>query len=254
MSSGGKERFEALFYPGTQTLVNRFNERDPQKLAELERLHTAAAAYDILKLNKVEGGHDLAHLREIHRRLFGDVYQWAGEIRDYPLFKKRADGFTTEFARPEEIPVLDQKLRAIMADTDGFARIAPGHYVETLTKTYQTLNDMHPFREGNGRSQRILLTYLAERAGYELRYSDVAPDAWNHAASLAARINIGNGERIDGRTTELAKVFAHISHPLQPMNAYQKGREGLSSSTHVLTLAELAPGFKPGYAPSRRLR
>mgnify|MGYP003577630144 CR=1 FL=1 len=255
MSNPGKESFEALFYAGTKTLINHFGIQDPDKLAQIEKGLTAAATYDLLKLNPVKGDFDLAHMREIHRRLMGDVYPWAGEIRDFPLFKKRSDGFTTEFARPDEIPQLDQKIREIMKATEGFSHVPTGQFVETMAKTYQLANEMHPFREGNGRTQRIFLTYLAERAGYELKYSAVAPEAWNHAASMSARINIGNGDRVPGRTAELEKVFAHISSPLRPMSAYQQGREGLSAKqSQILTLAELAPGFKPGYTASRRLR
>jgi len=35
----------------------------------------------------VAGGYDLAHLQRIHRHLFGDVYDWAGEIRTVALAK-----------------------------------------------------------------------------------------------------------------------------------------------------------------------
>lgn len=255
MAGPDKESFEALFYPGTRTLINHFGIQDPEKLAQLERDHTAATTYDLLRVNPVKGKFDLDHMREIHQRLMGDVYPWAGTVRDFPLFKKRSDGFTTEFARPEEIPQFDKQLQAIMQATDSFSKIAAGKYVETMAKTYQLVNEMHPFREGNGRTQRIFLSYLAERAGYELRYKAVAPDAWNHAASMSARINLGQGDLVPGRTTELEKVFAHISQPLKPMSVYQQGREGLSQSqSQILTLQQLAPNFRPSYSSSRRLR
>ncbi len=255
MATSGKESFEALFYPGSKTLINNFGIRDADQLAQVEKAVTAAASYDLLKLDPAKGNFDLEHMREIHRRLMGIIYPWAGEVRDFPLFKKRGDGFTTEFARPDEIRVLDQQLQDISKATHGYSSIPAGEYVKTIAKTYQLANEMHPFREGNGRTHRIFLSYLAEQAGFELKYSAVAPDAWNYAAIMSARINIGNGERIAGRITELEKVFAHISQPLRPMNAYQQGREGLSpNQSQVLTLAQLAPGFRPGYSAARRLR
>lgn len=255
MAGTDKDSFEALFYPGTRTLINKLGIQDAEKLAEAEKSITAAASYDLLKLNPIKGGFDLAHMQEIHRRLMGEVYAWAGDVRDHPLFKKRPDGLTTEFARPDEIQGMNQRLQAIASATEGFSRIPVGKYVSTIAETYQLANEMHPFREGNGRTQRIFLSYLAEKAGYELRYSAVAPEAWNYAASLSARMAIGNGERIPGRTAELEKVFAHISQPLRPMNAYQQGREGLSpNQSQVLTLTQLAPNFQRSYSSSRRLR
>lgn len=255
MATSGKESFEALFYPGTKTLINNFGIQDADHLARVERDITAATTYDLLKLDPVKGNFDLEHMREIHRRLMGIVYPWAGEVRDFPLFKKRGDGFTTEFARPDEIPQLSKQLHDIAKATEGYSRIPPGEYVKTIAKAYQLANEMHPFREGNGRTHRIFLSYLAEQAGFDLKYSAVAPDAWNYAAMMSARINTGNGERVAGRTTELEKVFAHISQPLRPMNVYQQGREGLSpNQSQVLTLAQLSPGFRPGYSASRRVR
>lgn len=255
MTPSGKENFEALFYPGTKTLINNFGIRDADQLAQVEKAVTAASSYDLLKLEPVKGRFDLAHMCEIHRRLMSIVYPWAGEVRDYPLFKKRDDGFTTEFARPDEIHLLDQQLQNIAKATEGYLKIPSGEYVATIAKTYQLANDMHPFREGNGRTHRIFLSYLAEKAGFALKYSAVAPDAWNYAASMSARINIGYGERILGSTKELEKVFSHISQPLRSLNAYQQGREGLSlNQSHVLTLAQLSPGFRLGYSVSRRLR
>lgn len=255
MANAGKESFESLFYPGTKTLVNHFGIQDPDKLAQVELGLSTAATYDLLKLNPVKGNFDLEHMQEIHKKLLGDLYPWAGAVRDYPLFKKRPDGFTTEFARPDEIKLLDGQLKEVMAKTENFSRILPGEYVASIAKAYQLANEMHPFREGNGRTHRIYLTYLAQQAGFELKYNTVAPEAWNYAASVSARINVGNGERIAGRTTELEKVFAHISSPLQPMNAYKQGREGLSAqSSAILTLNELAPNFRPSYSNSRRMR
>ena len=44
------------------------------------------------------------------------------------------------------------------------------------------LNHIHPFPEGNGRTQRILLEQMAARAGYRLDHHRIARDAWLEAA------------------------------------------------------------------------
>lgn len=248
-------RFEALFYPGTQTLINHFGVKDPQKLADLEREHSSAAALDAKLLNPVMGDFDLKHMQAIHRRIFGDVYPWAGQIRDYPMFKKRDDGFVTEFARPDEFPRIHQALAKIMDDTAKFAAVAPGHYVEQISRVYQLVNEMHAFREGNGRTHRLYLDYLAQSAGYQLQFSKVSPSAWAYAASMSARISIGNGERVEGRTQELQKVFGHISSPIgRNTNSYLRGREGLAPEgpKKILELADLNSPAR-SYRSTRRL-
>ena len=250
-----ESKFEALFYPGTQTLINHFGVKDPQKLAQLERDHSAAAALDAKLLNPVAGNFDLQHMQEIHRRILGDVYPWAGQVRDYPLFKRRKDGFVTQFARPDEFPKIAQDLVKLINSTEKFSAIPPGRYVEQISRVYQIVNEMHPFREGNGRTHRLYLDYLAERAGYQLQFSKVTPEAWTHAASMSARISIGNGERVEGRTQELQKVFAHISSPVAgKTNSYLRGREGLAPEgpKQILGLADLNVASR-SYKSTRRL-
>lgn len=45
-----------------------------------------------------------------------------------------------------------------------------------LTDLYQRTNELHPFREGNGRTQRLFLMQLAEHAGYTLNFYDIDSD------------------------------------------------------------------------------
>lgn len=50
--------------------------------------------------------------------------------------------------------------------------------VESSTSDcYERTNELHPFREGNGRTQRVFLRQLAQSAGYELDFASVDPDA-----------------------------------------------------------------------------
>jgi fido (protein-threonine AMPylation protein) len=249
------DSFQALFYPGTQTLINHFGERDPHKLASLERAHAMAAGLDARMFNPIRGDFDLKHMQAIHERLFGGVYPWAGQVRDFPLFKRRADGLTTEFARPNELPLIDAELRLIMQRTSSFRNLQPGHFVEEIARVYQLANQMHPFREGNGRTHQLYLEYLADRAGFDLDFSRVEKAAWNYAASTAARIRLGEGEYVPGRTDELHRVFAHITQPPeQRAGSYHIGRERLAPGPagEKLTLKDLNPTLS-GYVPRRRL-
>ena len=46
-------------------------------------------------------------------------------------------------------------------------------FIEELTDFYCSTNYLHPFREGNGRTQRVFLTQLVRNAGYDLNWSEV---------------------------------------------------------------------------------
>ena len=87
---------DAYVYPGTSVLRNRFGLRDPSRLAALENEFSAGRLLELL-VRPEPGTYDLVHLARFHRRIFGDVYQWAGEIRTVAIAKGAL------FALPEHV-------------------------------------------------------------------------------------------------------------------------------------------------------
>ena len=74
-------------YPDSDVLINKFNIRDYEDLYIAERQITA------LKIAKLEetptkGSFNLAHIQSIHKFIFGDIYDWAGQIRKGDFLKK----------------------------------------------------------------------------------------------------------------------------------------------------------------------
>jgi cell filamentation protein len=80
-------------YPGTNVLRNHFGIRDAAELAELE---AAISAGRIAQLARrfIPGDYDTAHLQAVHRKIFGDIYPWAGEFRwarlDHPHHPRKS--------------------------------------------------------------------------------------------------------------------------------------------------------------------
>jgi cell filamentation protein len=72
-------------YPGTSVLRNRLGVTDPDFLDKQER------ALVVLRSRRgiPRGTFDLTHLRAIHRHLFQDIYDWAGELRTVEISKGR---------------------------------------------------------------------------------------------------------------------------------------------------------------------
>src|SRR5260370_4789993 len=150
---------------------------DQAKLDKFERFTTAAAAVE-LELNPVRGSFDRAHLQQIHKRLFEEVYPWAGEPRPTDL---RRPGFSW-FVRKEFLGItLDNTLSALAAEK---------HWKGLNEETFSAraahflgdLNHIHFFREGNGRTQREFVRELAAEAGYRLNWSRVKPELMNEAS------------------------------------------------------------------------
>ena len=157
-------------YPGTKVLVNRFNCRDQEKLSEIERTITFIKASE-LEANPIEGHFDLNHLKAIHHFLFCDIYDWAGTIRQKGFISKGESVFCkAEFIEPYS--------------SGFFKRLKRENYLVNLTKEefvirlafyIAEINALHPFREGNGRTQRIFANQLARQAGWNLNLSACTP-------------------------------------------------------------------------------
>ena len=50
-------------------------------------------------------------------------------------------------------------------------------FVNNIVDWYYTLNIIHPFREGNGRTERIFISYLIRFNGYDIDFSGIAADS-----------------------------------------------------------------------------
>ena len=80
------EFVDPYLYPGTEVLKNIPGIRDPLAASRFERRETLVRRRE-LERDPVQGTFDLAHLREIHRRLYQDVWEWAGQIRTVAITK-----------------------------------------------------------------------------------------------------------------------------------------------------------------------
>jgi cell filamentation protein len=94
------------------------------------------------------GDFDLAHLQAVHRHLFQDVYDWAGELRTVELSK---GGHQFMFRQYIQNGMADIHRRVVAANR--FEALSPEAFAIAAGKLMGDVNYLHPFREGNGRAQ-----------------------------------------------------------------------------------------------------
>ena len=157
-------------YPGTAVLINKLDIRDGQKLAQVEA--------DITKLRIAQwemrppvGTFNFEHYKAIHQHLFSDLYDWAGQIRTVNLAKKG-----THFCPAPEIEFQGKLIFDRLQKLDHLRGMEHSIFVEELTDFYCSTNELHPFREGNGRTQRLFLSQLSRNAEYGLNFSEIDGD------------------------------------------------------------------------------
>jgi cell filamentation protein len=141
----------------------------------------SVARVEQLKRRRLPGQYDLDHLRAFHWTIFQDVYPWAGQLRTVLIVK--AGG---SFCLPHLIASTAAELFGRLATADHLRGRNRAGFLDGLTPLLAEINALHPFREGNGRTQRAFLSQLARDAGFRLRWEGVDRDANIDAARAAA--------------------------------------------------------------------
>ena len=184
---------DPAYYAGTRVLRNLAGLQEQAALDEFETEMVTIRSEEGIP----EGCLTPTHYRAIHRHLFQDVYAWAGEDRTirtgkggnwfcYPEYI--ASQMDTLFAR------LDDAAFQPGADSDAF--------VPALAEFVGELNAIHPFREGNGRTQLLFVRLLGQRAGHPFRLETVEAEEFMQA--MIASFNFDYEPLID----ELERMLA----------------------------------------------
>jgi cell filamentation protein len=167
-------------YPGTSDLINRLGIRDQAALDAFEADVTAERAAQPLPPGRLS----YRHYRAIHWHLFHDVYSWAGRIRTVRIAKQGS-----AFCYPEHIDREMRRLFSDLAKQKRFRGLESADFAAHAAHFLAELNAIHPFREGNGRTQLSFLTVLAEHAEHPLAFARLEP-----ATILKAMINSFEGD------------------------------------------------------------
>jgi cell filamentation protein len=156
-------------YPDSDVLINKLDIRDLEELHVFERKLTMLRLLELMD-KPVSGKFDFKHLQAIHQYIFQDIYDWAGKVRTVDIAKgnmfcnvkfidSQADEIFTKLKAEKYLAGLDEET-----------------FVKRLAYYFSEINALHPFREGNGRSQREFIRSLALKNGYFIYFDRVTGD------------------------------------------------------------------------------
>lgn len=154
-------------YDDTTVLKNLPGIRQAEALARFEAVATAQRSDEALPHGRLS----VRHYRAIHHHLFQDVYPWAGRFRTVRLSKRGS-----AFCYPEHI---DREMVALfggLRQRRHLRGLAPDEFASAAARFLATLNAIHPFREGNGRTQTTFLALLADLARHPLTLERLQPE------------------------------------------------------------------------------
>ena len=173
------------FLTSNGTLKNIARATTPDELASAEERAVPQRRRQLFLAPPMPWTFDKAHLLAIHRHLFQDIFEWAGRTRDEKIrlsdktvatmpvmMKVGGQPFANGIEIIRELTSLFRDLR----DDKFLTGLSRDDFANKAADTFSHLNAIHPFREGNGRTQRAFIESLAIGAGHKLDFSVVSTE------------------------------------------------------------------------------
>lgn len=123
----------------------------------------------------------IQELKLFHKMLFSELYDWAGMYRKGNFGKNQKTFFPRERFDRAEIE-LNRQINHILASSYQSKIVL----ANDLARLLLDINEFHPFREGNGRTQRIFIRMLTKQKGYQLH---LAKNSAMYEKYMAACVN-----------------------------------------------------------------
>ena len=158
---------DPYLYDDADVLKNRANIKDSALLrkAEADITNLAMSALYERKYDKF----NTDTLCDIHRTIFGQIYDWAGEFRTIRMVKYEEvlGGDTVRYAYPDSIK---KELSAAMKEVGKLKRTGENDrdIVFRIVRITAAIWQTHPFREGNTRTVIVFAVLLAKHLGFEV--------------------------------------------------------------------------------------
>jgi cell filamentation protein len=184
-------------------LHNLLGAKSSEELKKLEPQIVFANELELESIN-IPRTNDLEELLRIDGQLFKSVYDWAGQIRIVDIKKPANDA---EYFLPvSKIHMAAAYVFSELAKEKYLQGLGINDFATRIAYYYDQLNYIHPFREGNGRTQRVLWSRVAKDADYEIDWTLIVGEENDEASRLAA-------EKMD--RSKLEVMFAKIVRTLE---------------------------------------
>lgn len=192
---------DPYLYDDADVLKNRAGIKDHEYLRKAEADITSLAMTAIYK-RKYEK-FNTETLCDIHRTIFGQIYDWAGEFRTIQMVKYEEvlGGDTVRYASPKNIK---KELTATMKEIGKLKRTGENDHdvVFRLVRIIAALWHTHPFREGNTRTVIVFAVLLAKHLGF-----DVDHELFREHSSYVRNALVWGAQGIYSKYEYLERIF-----------------------------------------------
>ena len=202
------------------TLTNKLGITNPDALAAVVSERTSRRLAE-LQASPIHGGFDASHLQEIHRYLYQDVFDWAGELR-----RIESGGAPTPDLESALNRVFDRLSRENL-----LKGLDKGEWMRRATDYSEELRSLHPFLAGNDLAIQEFATELARKNNLQLEWRE-SPESASDAVAFAEQAE---------RSAQLRRLImlAVDADPTAPISrlhhAFERGNELSLSIREPLT-------------------
>ncbi len=166
MSRYDVDTAETQYQPGSndQVLLNKLNITDVGEINDVEAILLVKLYEKVFSCNDPALNLSFQTVIDWHRQWLGNVYPWAGSIRNVRMWKS-----DFEFTAPLQIERQICRFEAdYLSQQRSLANFTKEELVSFLARSHVEFILIHPFHEGNGRVSRLLMDYMSQEAGYGL--------------------------------------------------------------------------------------
>ena len=154
-------------YEGTNVLINLANIEEQDKLYNFETTLSRIAIIELLK-NPIDIT-STKDIFEIHKRLFKEVYSWAGKPRTINIYKTEPvlGGLSVNYSVHNQIM---KDLDKIQNDIDSFDWVnsSKKEIISKIVRVISSVWQVHAFREGNTRTICLYLYFFMKKYNLKL--------------------------------------------------------------------------------------
>lgn len=137
--------------------------------------------------------------KQIHKEIFKNIYDWAGKFREVNIAK---GGHS--FCDVCYLDSFGESIFESLNKNNLYQNLEKDEFIKKCASLLSDINAWHPFREGNGRTQKVLLNYIANINGYHFMFNRVLTKDWVRASI----------ESFDGADTGFKIILSNICEPI----------------------------------------
>ncbi len=189
------EGSESYCYPGTNVLKNKLGIRDDNALTIAEREITSLKLLKLYNM-PIISEFNFGTLCKIHKTIFEDIYEWAGQIRRGDFLSKGNSIFCKGPYIVENAKTIFESIKS----EKYLAGINKQEFIKRMAYYMGEINALHPFREGNGRTAREFFRQLSLNAKYKLDFSKMEKE----------ELLIADIEAFNGKYSKLIKILEKV--------------------------------------------